>query len=404
MRTPIANSTNGRSPALAWRQILPAVLTACLLWSAGSAAAQTVAPQPRPMPTSGWQFGAVIDTAYMGKGVPLGLRDEGLGLGHSDLLARGTMGRHLAGEAILVGATHEGKLERQIEKFLVETRTLPAGLQARAGRFASQVGYLNEQHPHADDFVERPAMYRAFLGHHYFDDGIRLNWTAPTPFYLQLGIEALSGRKLSPDGMRRSRNGVTTFTSKFGSDMGANQAWQAGAALLINRRASAAEHDDHDEEHGHGDDHEGHGHGAAFAGRRLAMFDLAWKWAPNGNPRQQQVRVVLEHARLSGLPDAALMGRRHEGSSLSVVWRFRPDFEAGVRADRLRAGFAHDDDVDPARLNEQAMMLVYKPSHRQSLRLQWTTNRDPQGFKHAARRLVSLQYVVAFGAHGAHNF
>ncbi len=389
-----------------------------MLLGLGSASAQTVAPTPRPMPTSGWQFGAVIDTAYMGKGVPLGLRYEGLGLGHSDLLARGSLGRHLAGEAILVGATHEGKLERKVEKFFVQTRTLPAGLQARAGRFASQVGYLNEQHPHADDFVERPAMYRAFLGHHYFDDGLRLNWTAPTPFYLQLGMEALSGRKLSPEGVRRSRNGVTTFTSKFGSDIGTNQAWQAGASLLINRRASVAAHDDHDQAHGHADHHDdhhedhghglghdhAHGHGAAFAGRRLAMFDLAWKWAPNGNPRQQQVRVVLEHARLSGLQDAALMGRRHEGSSLSVVWRFRPDFEAGVRADRLRAGFAHDDHGDPARLNEQAMMLAYKPSHRQTLRLQWTTNRDAQGFDHVARRLVSLQYVVAFGAHGAHSF
>lgn len=412
VRAPSASQSLNRRP------FLPLALAASVMLGLGSgsdtASAQTVAPAPRPMPTAGWQFGAVLDTAYMSQGLPLGLRDKGLGLGHSDLLARGSLGRHLAGEAIVVGATHEGHLEHKVEKFFVQTRTLPAGLQARAGRFASQVGYLNEQHPHADDFVERPAMYRAFLGHHYFDDGVRLNWTAPTPFYLQLGLEALSGRQLSPEGERRSRSGVTTFSSKFGSDIGTNQAWQAGASVLINRRASATAHDEHGDEHGHtvhhddhGDGHgagHAHGHGAAFAGRRLAMFDLAWKWAPNGNPRQQQLRVVLEHARLSGLQDAALIGRRHEGSSLSVVWRFRPDFEAGVRADRLRAAYAHDDHFDQARLNEQAMMLAYKPSHRQTLRLQWTTNRDVQGFDPVGRRLVSLQYVVAFGAHGAHSF
>jgi hypothetical protein len=112
----------------------------------------------------------------------------------------------------------------------------------------------------------------------------------------------------------------------------------------------------------------------------------------------------VEHARLSGLQDAALAGRQHEASSLSLVWRLRPDFEAGVRVDRLRAGYAHDDHFDPARLNEQAVMLAYKPSHKQTLRLQWTTQRNAQGFEHVPRQLVSLQYVLAFGAHGAHSF
>ena len=408
MRNPTTLPTHTARPKRRQRPAHWAAMALATGLGAASLHAQPVAPQARPAPTTGWQVGAVIDTAYMGKAVPLGLRDEGLGLGHSDLLARGAIGRHLSGEAIVVGSTHDGRLERGVEKFFVQTRTLPAGLQARAGRFASQVGYLNEQHPHADDFVERPALYRAFLGHHYFDDGLRLNWTAPTPFYLQLGAEAFSGRKLSPEGMRRGRNGVTTFTGKVGSDIGRNQAWQAGASWLLNRRASAAEHEEHEghdhEHHGEHDHGHGHGHGAVFAGRRLALFDLAWKWAPNGNARQQQVRVVLEHARLSGLQDAALASRRHEASSLSLVWRFRPDFEAGVRTDRLRAGYAHDDHFDPARLNEQAVMLAYKPSHKQTVRLQWTTNRDAKGFEHVPRQLVSLQYVVAFGAHGAHTY
>lgn len=364
--------------------------------------AQASASAPKST-ASGWQFGAVLDTAHLSDTVPLGLRDKGLGLGHSDLLARGTLGRHLSAEAIAVLSTHGGHLEKGIEKFFVQTRTLPAGLQARLGRFASQVGYLNEQHPHADDFVERPALYRAFLGHHYFDDGLRLNWTAPTPFLLQVGAEAFSGRKLTEDSPRRHHPGVSTLTAKVGADIGVHQAWQAGLSLLTNRRASAAVDDDHDHDHDPAHVH-GEAHGAAFAGRRLTMVDLAWKWAPNGNAREQQVRVVFEHARLSGLQDAALAQRQHAGTSLAVVWRFRPDWEAGLRADRLRAGYAHEDHVDRARLNEQAAMLVYKPSHKQALRLQWTTHRNAEGFDLAARRVVALQYVVSFGAHGAHPF
>lgn len=351
--------------------------------------------------SNAWQFGAVLDGAYQSEAVPLGLREKGLALGHSDLIARGNLGRHLNAEAVAVVAVHEGQVEKGVEKLFLQTRTLPAGLQARVGRFASQVGYLNEQHPHADDFVERPPLYRAFLGHHYFDDGVRLNWTAPTPFYLQFGAETFTGRKLSPESSSSARAGVSTLSAKVGSDIGTNQAWQAGAALLLNRRATAAALEESVEagHTAHTDEH-----GATFAGRRLALFDLAWKWAPNGNSREQQWRVVLEHARLSGLPEAVVAGQGHEGTSMAVVWRFRPDWEAGLRLDRLRAAFAHEDHFDPARLNERSAMVVYKPSHKQALRLQWTTHRNTQGFEPTGRKIVSLQYVVAFGAHGAHNF
>lgn len=379
-------------------------------WAAASAHAQSTGGTASAAGPTGWQFGAVVDAAHLSNTAPLGLRDEGLGLGHSDLLARGTLGRHFSAEGVAVVSTHERHFEKGVEKLFIQSRTLPAGFQARLGRFASQLGYLNEQHPHADDFVERPTLYRAFLGHHYFDDGLRLNWTAPTPFLLQFGVESFTGKKLTPDSPSRARVGVNTLTVKVGADIGANQAWQAGVSLLRNRRAASADdhHDadvtDHAAEQAHADHAESHGHGAAFSGRTLSMFDLAWKWAPNGNPRDQQVRVVFEHARLSGLPDSVLAQRRHEGSSLALVWRFRPDWEAGVRADRLRAAHAHDDHADPVRLNEQSAMLVYKPSHKQALRLQWTTNRNAQGFELAARRVVALQYVVAFGAHGAHPF
>jgi hypothetical protein len=49
-------------------------------------------------------------------------------------------------------------------------------------------------------------------------------------------------------------------------------------------------------------------------------------------------------------------------------------------------------------------MLAWKPSHMQSLRLQVTGQRDAVEFENPARRAWQLQYVLAFGAHGAHAF
>jgi hypothetical protein len=86
------------------------------------------------------------------------------------------------------------------------------------------------------------------------------------------------------------------------------------------------------------------------------------------------------------------------------VWRFHPQWETGVRADWLRVRVPHEDHFDSARLREHALMLAWKPGHLQSLRLQLSGQRDAVGFEAPARRTVQLQYVLAFGAHGAHAY
>jgi hypothetical protein len=101
------------------------------------------------------------------------------------------------------------------------------------------------------------------------------------------------------------------------------------------------------------------------------------------------------------------------------VWRFHPAWEVGVRTDWARvtqAEMHHDEDhgdevqVSRGRLKENAIMLAYKPSHHQTLRLQLTQqsarngDADPAVFGNPAKRSIQLQYVVAFGAHGAHAY
>ena len=113
---------------------------------------------------------------------------------------------------------YKRQLEKGIEEAWIETTRLGGGLQARAGRFAAQIGYLNQQHPHADDFVERPLLYRGFFGGHWNDDGLRLNWTAPTPFYLMVGAEAFRGKRLVEEVASPVRNpGIATFVVKTGA-------------------------------------------------------------------------------------------------------------------------------------------------------------------------------------------
>ena len=54
--------------------------------------------------------------------------------------------------------------EVELEEAFVQTTALGNGLTLKAGRFLSNVGYLNPQHAHVWDFVDAPLAYQALLG------------------------------------------------------------------------------------------------------------------------------------------------------------------------------------------------------------------------------------------------
>jgi hypothetical protein len=151
------------------------------------------------------------------------------------------------------------------------------------------------------------------------------------------------------------------------------------------------------------EDHAAHAHGASYSGRRMWLGDVTWKWAPQGNNRQQQVRVSLEHAVIKDLNRYATDSDRHHATYLSAVWRFAPAWETGVRVDQLRVRDPHEESFEDGRLREAALMLAYKPSHAHTLRVQFSRQKDRGGFADATRAL-QIQYVMHLGAHAAHAY
>lgn len=205
----------------------------------------------------------------------------------------------------------------------------------------------------------------------------------------------LGGRKLVPESSNDPRAGALTASTKIGGDWNASNSWQLGLSYLHNRRKAVMEEDpDHDHDHAHG---------SRFGGRHLVIADAVWKWAPGGNNRQQQLRVSAEYARVSDLNEFARGSDVHEAGYLSVVYRFAPQWEAGVRLDELRVREPHGDHFHSGRLREASAMLAWKPTHFSALRLQLTGQRDRGGFDDASHS-VQLQYVMSLGAHGAHGF
>ena len=383
-------------------------LCASLLAVVPAVAQEAASPPASPPPAAqgtGWQGGAVLDVTAQSKALALGQRDKGLALGHSDLTAYGPLGEHIEAQLTAAVHSHDSKTELELEEAWFQTRTLPGGFQMRGGRFASQIGYLNEQHPHADDFVERPLLYRAFLGSHYFDDGLRINWVAPTDIYFRLGAEFFRGKNLVEEAVTdEGWPSVMVLNARLGGDIGTDHSWQVGLSYMRNEREASGAHERHD----HGDDHDHahghtHAHGAAFSGRNMWLGDIAWKWAPDGNNARQQLRVVYELAVMTHMNQYARSGDRNFSDYLSVVWRFRPDWEIGLRTDALEVRMPHDEHFHDGELRETALTLAYKPTHQQTLRLQATHQRTGGGFDNAVTS-VQLQYILSFGAHAAHSF
>ena len=65
------------------------------------------------------------------------------------------------------------------EEAFFKTTALPAGVLVKGGRFFSGIGYVNEIHAHAWDFIDQPLVYQAFPGGQYATDGVQVKWLAP---------------------------------------------------------------------------------------------------------------------------------------------------------------------------------------------------------------------------------
>jgi len=74
---------------------------------------------------------------------------------------------------------HDDEFELE-EAYVTILRGLPAGIQARAGKYRVDFGKLNLLHPHAYSFLDTPLAHRQYLGHEgLVDTGLNVNWQAP---------------------------------------------------------------------------------------------------------------------------------------------------------------------------------------------------------------------------------
>ena len=332
-----------------------------------------------------------------------GLAPEGFSLDESEVTLGAKVDHLFYGQATFALADDAGETSIETEEAYFETLALGGGWTAKAGRFYSAMGYLNEKHKHAWDFIDAPLIYRGLFGDQLKQDGVRLSWILPTDTYYLIGAEVGNGVHF-PSAGNHSGVGDWLVFANTGGDIGLSHSWLLGIshwqANDVKDRLS-----------------QGLNSPSYSGDSRIDALDIVYKWAPEGNARQRNLKLQTEFFNRSEngvmtLDDTA-QSSSYDGSQngwyAEAVYQFIPRWKAAVRYDYLDSSNSGGDSVvlgDSALLADGdtpqrfSVMLAWQPSEFSRIRAQYnrdesTADTDNQFF---------VQYTMVMGAHGAHSY
>lgn len=331
-------------------------------------------------------------------GEEAGTGERGFSLGESEVTLAANIDDWFYGAMTATFVNEGGETGVELEESYVQTLALPAGFTAKGGRFFSRIGYLNEQHGHTDDFVDRPLVYRALLGgSQYGDDGLQVRWLAPANVFLELGAESFRGQRFPGGGSAHQGTGTWTAFVHLGDDLGTDYGYRVGLSYLSTQARARESGDTPD----------------VFDGEsKFVIADGVLKWAPNGNPKDRNFKLQAEWMRRqeSGQFNAADYRGTQQGGYVQGVWQFAPQWRTGLRADWLSAsnqgaavsgtvldGLGHN----PKR---QSALLEFDHSEFSRLRLQYNRDQSQAQTNGGASDEIFVNYVYSLGAHSAHSF
>lgn len=374
--------------------------------------------------------------------------DEGFNLRETEIAFSASVDNYFDAMVILA---IEGDSGIEVEEAYLTTQNLPAGLQVKAGKFLSDIGYINKQHPHDWDFVDRPLVNEFLFGDHGLQEkGVQLSWVPATPVYTRFGVELLQGETsgianyigsgrveevtVTPDPVTgdptRQRwrddnpfddaSGPRLFTGffKIAPDLGYNHAAQFGLSYgIATTFQNEQQHSSTRYESWDGD--------AWFAGvDAVYKYDSGGAYG-HGNLRLQgeyflrEIDVDYMSQSFQGVNNGSLQTtdsfsdrRRQDGLYLQAVYGFAPRWEVGARFEAL--GLTNESLVPDRSAGEfedfdasyrYTLNTTWRPTHFSALRAQLNYNDFAKEDDHTNRGAsFMLQYNLSLGVHGAHPF
>lgn len=345
---------------------------------------------------------------------------RGFSLGESELALAGTVDNLFHAEARFVMSQNENGTSFAVEEAFFETLGLPEGFKLKGGKYFSDIGYLNNKHPHEWDFVDLPLAYQAFLGGQLNNTGVQLKWVAPIEdIYLRFGGEyAQGGSYPNSNNYNQNKPLLGTLFAKAGGDLGISSSWQGGLSFVRagtgNRTRTSVLSDTESFDYN--------------GSTNIYIADFVYKWAPSGNASQQNLKLqgeffwntqngsgVLSSTLPSSDCNAGCVGNSftntQKGFYAQAIYQFMPRWRIGYRYDQLYSGSSNYGFVPGAfssatleswNPNRNTVMLDWANSEYSMFRLQLA--RDTSLGPGLVNNQVFLQYIMSIGAHGAHRY
>lgn len=373
-----------------------------------------------------------INHGHGGHGHGHGL-ERGFNLRPTELIFSATVDPWFDANLMLTVDSHGGV---ELEQAYFDTRSLPAGLKLRGGKFFSGIGYLNDKHPHQWDFVDQNLPYRTLLGEHgLMDTGLQLTWRPRTgSLYTLLGVEALQGNEqvfatAGAEVPATRADGLPTAVGNGGELAGKKagpRLWTAFAkvspkltdnhALQLGLWGGWA--NQHQEVHDHTlEDPAALVH--ALEGKsRLWGLDAVYKFDAPGAYGAGDFTLSAEYLREVKdlkiafhenplIPVGAKREFTQDGLYVQGVYGFAPRWQAGLRYDVTGLTNKVDRGSSVIRWDDSSrwsLALTHHFSEFSRLRLQASrASLAVDGQRERVNELW-LQYQHSLGAHGAHKF
>jgi hypothetical protein len=349
----------------------------------------------------GWSSADDVEDLQRGGHDPL---QRGVSLPNNELTLEGAVDPYFKGfAAIVLKVEPDEDVEVELEEAYLLTTALPWNLQLKAGRFFTEFGRQNQQHPHQWAFVDQPLVLNRLLGPDGLQqNGARISWLAPMPFYTELFLGVFNGQ------------GETAWSFRNPDEMHGRESLERGLRgpgdlLFVPRIATSFDLSDTQTLM--------LGASAAFGPNntgprtRTEVYgaDLYWKWRPvnalKGFPFVAWQTEALYRRFEAGANAGAGLGAETLGDwgfYSQLLWGFAPRWVAGLRGEFVSADTG-EFDPDPLRADRTRLSpnLTWYPTEFSKIRLQYNYDRRQSiGNDHS----VWMQIEFLLGAHGAHKF
>ena len=332
---------------------------------------------------------------------------RGFSLRNAEIALDGAVDPYLKGFANIVFKLEKDQSTTvELEETYLQSVTLPANLQVKAGQFFANFGRQNPQHPHTWAFVDEPlVLSRAFGPDGLRNIGGQLSWLLPTPFYTEgfLGVfngqggTAFSFRNPEQEGnhgrtpIDRGLRGpgdllyAPRITSSF--DLTDQQTLVVGASAAFGPNDSGP-----------------------HSRTEVYGVDGYWKWksahANQGFPFVSwQTEALYQRFGAGEDVSAGLSAEnlRDWGFYSQLLWGIKPRWVAGLRGEFVTGNDGAFDASDIFRGDRTRVSpnLTWYPSEFSKIRLQY--NYD-HGELFGAEHSVWMQVEFLLGSHAAHKF